>query len=81
MDPFLTASLARQESAFDPDIHSSANASPEGHVVFGNDGEYFTVTTPPESLQEVRDALEARGSSCPCQKAKMNGARRASIDR
>lgn len=26
VDPFLTAALARQESAFDPDIHSRANA-------------------------------------------------------
>jgi soluble lytic murein transglycosylase len=26
VDPFLTAALARQESAFDPDVHSSANA-------------------------------------------------------
>ena len=36
-----------------------------------NDGEYFTVTTPPESLQEVREALEARGIAVESAEAEM----------
>jgi YebC/PmpR family DNA-binding regulatory protein len=36
-----------------------------------NDGEYFTVTTPPESLQAVREALEARGIEVESAEAEM----------